>query len=339
MKKLWISIFLSVTFLTVSCGTPKKTSDASSSEPIVIKMSMKFVENEQTAKTLRLVAEKINERSQGSLDIQVFPGGQLPIGKDSIEQVINGGQWIFVDSHNFLGDYIPDFNAVTGPLLYNTFDEYFAMTKGTIFTKLNKEAEKQGIKILSHDYVFGFRNMLTDKTVTTPADLNGLKIRIPNSQLYSFTLQAMGANVTPLPFTELYAALAQGVVDGLEGSILSVHGTKIYEYRKNYALTKHLLGASAIAISTTLWDSLTEEQRTIIQEEINNGAVYNTEQTIALEKEYEAILKEEGVIFNEVNFESFAEKIAVVYTKFPKWTPNIYEEIKAELVEIRKNNK
>ncbi len=330
MKKT--ASLLGLLLLVTACGSPDKTGAA---DPIQIKMSMKFVDDEQTAKTLKLVAQKINERSEGTLEVQVFAGGQLPIGKDSMEQVVNGANWIFVDSHNFLGDYIPDYNAVTGPLLYNTFDEYFTMTKGTIFTRLDAEAAKQGIRILSHDYVFGFRNMLTDKVVTTPADLKGLKIRVPNSQLYSYTIKAMGANATPLPFPELYAALAQGVVDGLEGSILSVHGTKIYEYRKNYALTKHLLGSSAIAISTKFWDSLTEEQRTIIQEEINAGAVYNTEQTILAEAQFEKELKDAGVLFNEVDTESFAKNIASVYTKFPKWTPGIYEEIQKELAEIR----
>lgn len=332
MKK--IASLLSLLLLMTACGSP----DKDKSEPVEIKMSMKFVDNEQTAKTLKLVAEKINARAKGSLDVQVFSGGQLPIGKDSMEQVVNGANWIFVDSHNFLGDYIPDYNAVTGPLLYNTFDEYFAMTKGTIFSRLDAEAAKQGIRILSHDYIFGFRNMLTGKVVKTPKDLKGLKIRVPNSQLYSYTIKAMGANATPLPFPELYAALAQGVVDGLEGSILSVHGTKIYEYRKNYALTKHLLGSSAIAISTKFWDSLTEEQRTIIQEEINAGAVYNTEETIISELEYEKELKDMGVIFNEVDTASFAQNIASVYTKFPKWTPGIYEEIKEELTAIRAQN-
>ncbi|MGL4677601.1 MAG: C4-dicarboxylate TRAP transporter substrate-binding protein [Brevinema sp.] len=327
MKK-FLSLIITLLFVTVSCGTPQNTIKT-------LKMSMKFVDDEQTAKTLKLVTEKINQRLEGSLQIQVFTGGQLPIGKDSLEQVISGGDWIFVDSHNFLGDYVPDYNAVTGPLLYNDFDEYFAMMRSDLVKGLDTEAEKQGMKILSHDYVFGFRSLLTGKAIYTPEDLKGIKVRVPNSQLYTYTLQAMGATTSPLPFTELYAALAQGVVDGLEGSILSIEGTKIYEYRKNYSLTKHLLGASAIVISPKVWESLTEEQRTVIQEEINNGAIYNTEETIQQEQEYTKLLQDQGVVFNEVNMESFQKVIANVYTQFPRWTPGIYQAIQEELKKIR----
>ncbi|MGL5722219.1 MAG: C4-dicarboxylate TRAP transporter substrate-binding protein [Brevinema sp.] len=328
MKKLLI--LLAILFTISACASP-----SSKGGTRVLKMSMKFVDDEQTAKTLKIVAENINKRSNGSLDIQVFTGGQLPIGKDSLEQVISGADWIFVDSHNFLGDYIPDFNAITGPLLYNNFEEYFQMMASPLGQRLNSESETMGMKILSHDYVFGFRSMLTAKAITTPADMRGLKIRVPNSQLYSYTLQAMGATTTPLPFTELYAALAQGVVDGLEGSILSIEGTKIYEYRKKYSLTKHLLGASAIAISTKVWDSLTPEQRTIIQEEIDSGALYNTAETIRQEEELTQTLKDQGVEFNDVDAAAFQRVIADVYTKFPKWTPGIYDQIQRELATIR----
>ncbi len=331
MKKL-LQLFLIIAVAT-ACSSPKDAEGTARKK--VLKLSTKFVEDEQTAKTMHRVAERINQRANGSLEIQVFTGGTLPIGKDSIEQVVNGSDWIFVDSHNFLGDYVPDFNAITGPLLYNNFDEYFAMMSSPLGQKLNADAEKQGIKVISHDYVFGFRSMLTDKAIKTPADLRGIKVRVPTSQLYTYTLQAMGATTSGLPFTELYAALAQGVVDGLEGSILSIEGTKIYEYRKMYSLTRHLLGATAIAISTKVWDSLTDEQRTIIQEEFDAGAIYNTEETIKQEEEYTVLLKEKGVIFNEVDSEAFQEVIATVYTKFPRWTPGIYEEIQKELAIIR----
>ena len=84
--------------------------------PRVIKVSTKFVDDEQTAKSLVKVVEAVNRRSNGTLELQLFTSGTLPIGKDGMEQVVNGSDWIFVDGVNFLGDYIPDYNAVTGPL-------------------------------------------------------------------------------------------------------------------------------------------------------------------------------------------------------------------------------
>lgn len=339
---LVLTIFLSLT----ACGNGVKTpaSDeidnvAASNDKKVIKVSTKFVDDEQTAISLKKVVEAINERSEGSLELQLFTGGILPIGKDGMEQVVQGSDWILVDGINFLGDYVPDYNAVTGPFLYQTFDEYLAMTKTPLVENLNKQAEEKGIKVLSLDWVFGFRSMMTKKPIKTPADMKGLNIRVPTSQLYTYTIEAMGANPVSMPYPDTYAAIQQGVIDGVEGSIMTYYGTKQYENVKEYSLTNHLLGVSAVTISTKLWDRLTEEQRTIIQEEFHKGMEDNLNATIKLEKEYEVLLKEEGVNFYAVDAEAFLEAVAPVYGKFDKWTPGIYEELIKELDTIKQNLK
>lgn len=337
MRKIFkmLTLLIAATMLFVSCGKKEEAATENGEKKVVIKLSTKFVEEEQTAKSLKRVAEKIKERSNGNIEIQVYPGGQLPIGKDSMEQVVSGANWISVDGLNFVGDYVPDFNAINGPMLYKSFDEYLAMTQSDLVKKLKGEADKKGIKVLSLDYLFGFRSMLTDKVVKTPADLKGLKIRVPNSQLYMYTLEAMGANPTPLPFTEVYSGIQQGVVDGLEGSLMTIYGTKIYEVRKNVSLTNHLLGVSAVSISKKVWEGLSENQRTIIQEEFDAGAKYNNDVTVELQKEYKVKLEELGVKFNEVDLPSFNKETSKVFSKFPKWTPGIYEEIEKELKVIR----
>jgi len=347
MKKfLSIILVLAITLSLVACGAGganTTTGDASSDAPTskvekkVIKVSTKFVDDEQTAISLKKVVEAINERSKGSLELQLFTGGILPIGKDGMEQVVQGSDWILVDGVNFLGDYIPDYNAVTGPFLYQTFDEYFAMMQTPLVQNLNKQAEEKGIKVLSLDWVFGFRSMMTKKPIKTPADMKGLNIRVPTSQLYTYTIEAMGGNPVSMPYPDTYAALQQGVIDGVEGSIMTYYGTKQYENVKEYSLTNHLLGVSAVVISTKVWDSLTEEQRTIIEEEFQKGMEDNLAETVKLEKEYETKLKELGVNFHEVDADAFLKAVAPVYGKFDKWTPGIYEEILKELDKIKQN--
>lgn len=345
MKRLLaILLVLTMTFSLAACGgssnAPAGTdTPASKGEKKVIKVSTKFVDDEQTAISLKKVVQAINERSNGSLELQLFTNGILPIGKDGMEQVVQGSDWILVDGVNFLGDYIPDYNAVTGPFLYQTFDEYFAMMQTPLVQNLNKQAEEMGIKVLSLDWVFGFRSMMTKKPIRTPEDMKGLNIRVPTSQLYTYTIEAMGGNPVSMPYPDTYAALQQGVIDGVEGSIMTYYGTKQYENVKEYSLTNHLLGVSAVVISTKVWDSLTEEQRTIISEEFQKGMEDNLAETIKLEKEYEELLKKEGVNFYEVDAEAFLKAAAPVYTKFDKWTPSIYEEILKELEVIKQNLK
>lgn len=348
MKRiLSILLVLAITLSLVACGGDNKTptsggNDGGSNgngEKKVIKVSTKFVDDEQTAKSLKKVVEAINKRSEGSLELQLFTGGILPIGKDGMEQVAKGSDWILVDGVNFLGDYVPDYNAVTGPFLYQTFDEYFAMMQTPLVQNLNKKAEEHGIKVLSLDWVFGFRSMMTKKPIRTPEDMKGLNIRVPTSQLYTYTIEAMGGNPVSMPYPDTYAAIQQGVIDGVEGSIMTYYGTGQYENVKEYSLTNHLLGVSSVTIATKLWDSLTEEQRTIIQEEFDKGRDENLAETIKLEKEYEELLKAEGVNFYEVDAEAFMKATAPVFERFDKWTPGIYDEIMKELKSIKENSK
>lgn len=340
MKKfLAILLVLAMTLSLAACGgtdAPAPGDSGSTDAPAkvekrVIKVSTKFVDDEQTAISLKKVVEAINKRSNGSLELQVFTGGILPIGKDGMEQVVAGSDWILVDGVNFLGDYVPDYNAVTGPFLYKTFDEYLAMMQTDLVQNLNKEAETHGIKVLSLDWLFGFRSMMTDVPIKTPDDMNGLNIRVPTSQLYTYTIEAMGGNPVSMPYPDTYAAIQQGVINGVEGSIMTYYGTGQYENVKEYSYTNHLLGVSAITISTKVWDSLTDEQRTIIQEEFDKGGQENLEETKRLENEYVELLKAEGVNFHDVDAKAFMDAAAPVFNKFEKWTPGIYDEIVNEL--------
>ncbi len=308
-------------------------------EKRVINVSTKFVDDEQTAISLKKVVAQVNERSGGSLELQLFTGGVLPIGKDGMEQVVAGSDWILVDGVNFLGDYVPDYNAVTGPFLYSSFDEYFAMTQTDLVKELNRKIEEEhGVKVMSLDWVFGFRSMMTNKPILTPSDMDGLNIRVPTSQLYTYTIEAMGGNPVAMPYPDTYAALQQGVIDGVEGSIMTYYGTQQYENVKEYSLTNHLLGVSAVTISTKLWDKLTEEERTILTEAFQMGKEDNLKETLKAEGEFVDLLKAEGVNFNKVDSAAFLKAAAPVYTKFPQWTPGIYDRILTELDKIKAAN-
>lgn len=342
MKKFLSFVCLTVfTFLLVACGGEKKEASNAEAkvEKRVVKVSTKFVDDEQTIKSLRKVIDGINERSNGELELQLFSSGTLPIGKDGMEQLVNGADWILVEGINFLGDYVPDYNAVTGPFLYTSFEEFFRMMASPLVQDLNAQAYEKGIKVLSLDWVFGFRNMTTNKVIVTPEDAKGLKIRVPTSQLYTFTIEAMGASPVAMPYPDTYAAIQQKVIDGVESSTMSYYGTKQYENVKNVSRTRHLLGVSAVMISRKLWDSLSDELKTIIEEEVAKGTADNLAETEKLEKQYEDELVKLGVQFNEVDAEAFQKAAAVVFTKFPKWTPGIYDKIMENLTQIREDIK
>jgi len=310
---------------------------SAAADSIEINMSLIFQETELLTQELMKVTDAIRTRTDGDVDIRVFPGGQLPTYKDNLEQVVNGADWIAVEDLTYVGDYVPDFGALAGPMLYDTYDEYLAMMDTELVANLTAQAEEKGIKIINADYMFGFRHMITNKPIKTPADLEGMKIRVPGSQIFISTLGAMGASPQSLPFTETYSGVQQGVVDGLEGSILTMYSTKMYEVAKVMSMTKHFLGTVGIYISPTVWDKLTPEQQAIVDEEFAAGALSNTENLIKLDEEYRGRLEELGVTFVEADTAAFSALTASVYTEFPAWTADIRAVIGAELDKIRGN--
>lgn len=159
---------------------------------LVLRLSHVFSPDEQLTKSMDWVAERIYNRTNGAIEIQTFPQAQIAVYKDGMEQVVRGADFISVEDPSYVGDYVPDFIALVGPMLYNSYDEYVEIIKTDLVQDMIKRAEEKGIKILALEYVFGFRNVITNKLVERPEDLKGVKIRTPGSQLFIQTLTEMG---------------------------------------------------------------------------------------------------------------------------------------------------
>ncbi|MDC7237398.1 MAG: C4-dicarboxylate TRAP transporter substrate-binding protein [Sphaerochaetaceae bacterium] len=338
MKKPILLIMLLVSLLmTPIFANGQKEAAADEDYHLVLKMSHVFAPNEQLTKSLTIVVDNIKERTNGAIEIQQYPQGQLATYKDGVEQVALGAKFISVEDPSYLGDYVADFNALVGPMLYSNFDEYeYLINTDLVKGMVSELEEKHRIKILALDYIFGFRSMMTNKVITTPADLQGMKIRTPGSQLFIDTINAMGATATALPFSETISAVQQGVVDGLEGTVDAYGSNGSSEVAKKMALTNHFLGTCGVYINADLFESIPEEYQVIIEEEFAKGA----QQMISeITKNYEtskANLEAQGIEFNEVDHDAFVEAVAPVYENMKGVTPGILDIFKAELAKMPK---
>lgn len=313
------------------------SSGANSDYHLVLKLSHVFAPGEALTKTMDSICNNVLERTNGAIEIQHFPQGQLATYKDGVEQVVRGADFISVEDPSYLGDYVPDFNVLAGPMLVNSFDEYEYLLQSDEVQDMFKRAEEKGIKILNLDYIFGFRSMMTNKVITTPDDLKGMKIRTPGSQLYVDTLNHMGATATPLAFSETISAVQQGVVDGLEGTIDAYATNGSAEVAKNMALTRHLLGVCGAYINLDVYNSIPEEYRTILDEEFNKGA----EEMVKAITEGEAATREKletemGITFNEVDVDAFKATVAPMYDNMAGTTPGLYDRFQEIIAEMPK---
>ncbi len=331
-RTIWcIAVLVCVILAAAGAGVRAEASDFK----LVLRLSHVFHPDEQLTKSMDWVAERILKRTNGAIEIRTFPQGQIAVYKDGLEQVVRGADFISVEDPSYVGDYVPDFVALVGPMLYNSYDEYVEMIKTDLVQDMIKRAEEKGIKILALEYVFGFRNVITNKVVNTPEDLKGVKLRTPGSQLFIKTLTAMGATVTPLPWAETLPGVQQGIVDGIEGSEFTNIGTKVYELLKNVARTQHFLGTCGVYISTQVWEKIPEEYRTIVAEEFAKGALEMVEIGKRDLGTVTAKLESYGVKFNEVDKKAFVEATKSIYETFPGLTPGIYDKLQAELEKIR----
>lgn len=323
---------------TAESAESTESTESADDYKLVLKLSHVFSPDEQLYKSMEMVAERIYDKTDGAIEIQCYGQGQLATYKDGLEQVANGANFISVEDPSYLADYVPDFKALVGPMLYDTYDEYVQMLQTDLVKDMIAKAEEKGIKVLGLDYIFGFRNLITNKVITTPDELKGLKLRVPGSNLFIDTINAMGATATGLPFAETLSGVAQGVVDGLEGSEFTNHGTKCYEYCKNVAMTKHFLGTCGVYISTDVWNSIPEKYQKIIAEEYTYGGKEMTQLiTEAYEQTYEE-LEGFGVKFNDVDMDAFRAATKVVFDNMEAndgCTPGIYDALQAELTKMR----
>lgn len=319
-------IFL-LALLFVNCGKYEEKKQ----EVRVIKVSHVFQTSEPTHIYIQQAADRINERLKGQIEIQVYPNGELPSYKDAIEQVLRGSDFISVVDPSYIGDYVPDFTALVGPMLYNSYEDYTKVTSSDFVKELEKKAEEKGIKVLSLDFIFGFRHIVTDKVIKEPSDLAGVKIRVPASKLWIDTFNALGANPVAMPWSETVSALQQKVIDGTETTFSFMSNSKLYELRKNVALSNHFLGTGGVYISTKVWDSFTEEQRKVIQEEISQAAKDNIAKMYELDEQYKEDIVKNGMILNEVDVEAFKEKTKKVFDEYPGFSEGIYQKIQDEI--------
>ena len=347
MKKI-IALVLALVMVFALCACGQKAAapaaapeaapaaEAKDDYHLELKLSHVFGPTEQLAVSVQEAADNIREKTNGAIDIQCYPNSQLPTYKDGLEQVASGANFISVEDPSYIGDYVPDFKALVGPMMCSSLEEYEYLLGTDLVKGWIKDLEKDNIKVLALDYFFGFRFMKTNKVITCPDDLKGMKIRTPKSDLYVNTLNAMGANAVPMGWDETLSAVTQGVVDGLEGTMSDFRYDGSGEVASVGSLTNHLIGVCGIYFPLDVFNSIPEEYQKIIEEEFVASGKRMCETIESSYADDMAYLESTGHTFNEVDIDSFAAGFGDVYAAIEGATPGIYDTLKGLIAEMPK---
>ncbi|EGU31427.1 DctP protein [Vibrio ichthyoenteri ATCC 700023] len=280
-------------------------------------------------------AEQVKEKSDGEIVFRLFPSSQLGSETEVMEQAKFGANIITISSYGYLMDTVPDLGVINAPYLSQSFEKKSKLLHTEWFDGLNAQLSEKGLNIIVPDVVYGTRHLLSKGEVETPADLDGVKVRVQHSRLFVATVKAMGGVPTPMSLADVYPGLSQGVIEGVENPAVVLHGGKFHEVVKHLNLTAHTKHLSPFVAGTMFWNGLSAEEQKIILDTSRDMVDYGA--NLIAESELAAIeqLKAEGVTVNEVNIQSFEEAARkVVQSEFPEWTPNLYQDTQAKLAEL-----
>jgi len=288
--------------------------------------------NEPIHHTVEKFAQAVTARTQGEVRITVFPSEQLGPNREVYEQVRQGAPIIQVADTAFMADYVPDLGVMNGPYLLDEPRQFQKLLASDWYADMQTPLQKAGFRVLSFNYFFGIRNVIANKPVRSPADFSGLTIRIAPNPMWVETFKALGARGTPMPWTEVYSALAQGVVDAVEAPLGSLVGSKLQEQRKTMSLTGHFTQYLGLVMSEKQFQVLAPAHRQILIEESQKAGEEMTRITLENDVKLLQDLERQGVaIVRDIDLQAMRRATAPVYAAFPDWTPGLYQRIRAIL--------
>ncbi len=251
-----------------------------------------------------------------------------------LEAIARGNLDMSITSAQELATLIPAWSIFTAGYLLRDAEHQKKVFQSNVMDDLKKMTEdKLGVKLLTVMYL-GRRqvNLRTDKEIKTPADMAGIKLRMPGTEAWLFLGKALGANPTPMAFTEVYTGLQTGAIDGQDNPLPTDRDSKFYEVTKQIVLTSHLVDQNYLAISKKVWDKFTPDQQKKLQKAADDAAESGRQKQLKLEAELEQFFKDKGLKVYTPDVDAFRKKVQADYlaSKFAKdWPAGLVDKINA----------
>lgn len=273
--------------------------------------------------------EAFEAATDGRYKIEVFPASQL--GKEVAlnEGLALGTVDIIYTGVAFLGQSYPPIAISDYPFVLDGFDHWKAYSESDLFAEMTAEYSKiTGNHVVPALTYYGARHVTSNKPILSPADMEGLKIRVPNAPAYLMFPEATGANPTPMAFAEVYLALQQGVVDAQENPLPTIQFKRFYEVQSDINLTAHITNSLATLVSPVALSRLSDEDAAALETALMAGAAQASAEINTAEQELVAWFRSEGITVNDVDRAPFIAAIAphLAGDDVP-WTADIYDRL------------
>ena len=271
-----------------------------------------------TVEAVQRMGRKLEAATNGRISIQMFPAMQLGGEKEMIEQAQVGALQIARISVGAMGPVVDDLNVFNLPFIFRDEAHMRKVIDGPIGQDLlDRISSAPTSRLIVLGWMdAGTRNVYSDKPVTKPADLKGMKIRTMGNPIFVETMNAMGGNGVAMGFNELYQALQTGVVDGAENNEPTVLAQNHYQVKKVYSLTGHLIIPEIFVFSKRTWDTLSKEDQALLKKFSREAQMEQRELWDAMVRDAETKLKGHGVQFVKADKDAFYKATQSIRDKY-----------------------
>lgn len=330
-KKVFVLVaFLVVAALLSACslsqqkapaagGASKQAEESKGKGPIVIKISNGVNEKHPSYLACKKFEEIVEQKTNGKYDVQVYANAQLGDDVKATTDVRMGNLEMVVTSASPITGLAKDFMVFDLPFIVPSEKAADAVFDGPVGQKIASSLDSKGLHLLAY-YENGFRQLTNSvREVKTPADVKGLKIRTMENPMHLSLWRALGANPTPMPFSEVFTAMQQKTIDGQENPIPTIYLQKFYEVQKYLTMTGHIYGPHIMLISGKLWESMSPEDKKIFEEAAAESAKFQRATNREMNRNYVDELRKAGMVVTELTpeqLQAFKDAVQPVYKEY-----------------------
>lgn len=332
LKKLFMLIVICSVLIIAACGNKESegaSASGSSGKEEKVTLRLGHITNETDAWHVgaQKFAELVKEKSNGSVEVELYPSSTLGNDRDLIEGM-QLGSVDFALVAGVLSNFYEPYSILELPYLFRDSDHLEKVLYGDVGTQLKQElldnAQIRGLDF----WVRGPRLLTTNKKVEKVEDLKGLKIRVPEIPASIKAWEAMGAVPTPMAFGEVYSSLQTGVIDAQENPMALIASNKLGEVQSNLVMTNHVYGYVLLAMSDLTYQKLSPDQQKAVEEAAKEATEFENDLVYKEEERLLQTLKDAGMNVVEVDPVPFAEKAKKVHAEFSeKSGKELYESI------------
>jgi tripartite ATP-independent transporter DctP family solute receptor len=258
-------------------------------------------------------ADMVREKSEGELEVQVFPSAQLGSERDTVEGLQLGTLEMTLTSTGPMGSFLPDIKVFNLPFLFNNRDEAYQILDGPVGSAIGDKLPKIGIRSLGW-FENGFRHITNSvRPIHVPADLKGLKLRVMEDNVFISTMKALGASPLPMAFGEVYTALEQKTIDGQENPLAVLDSNRINEVQKYLALTGHFYSPALLLVCEKFFQSLPRNHQDVLQFCAEKAKAFERKLSLEADQNLEAKLAGSGMAITHPDKAPFVTAVKKVY--------------------------